>query len=604
MVVAQAGRVGQRGVRGHLLAVVRTLLVERSRGPFGRAVRSGVEGVAVHGLPAVGLVEVEADVDVAHQYVLYQVEVHRRAVVHVELAVLAPRVALDESGPARVDGRFGPGAVGIGDQRDGECLVVEHAVDVHRRGRDVGVGRRLVRIAVHEVGRVLDAQPRFHPDVAFGLDVELLVLLVSGVVDAVLLEDTSRDVVGGRFAAACHAQVVLVAGRVVAVEHVVPVRVAEIFVGVLVVDAPFLERRVAVAAGQLVVPRAVELEDIVDVGRVRAVGVGVGFEEGGGEVVAVGDHLRRRGPFVEGVRAVVGHLRAAFLGRFGRHQDYAERTPRAIDGRRGGVLEYGDRLDVVGVHGGHVGFDAIYQHERRTAGSDRVFRAADADRGGTVGLAVGEGHRQARDGALKRPRNTHRRTVPLLERLGREGLDRTYDVAAFLEAVSDHHHLFEAGVVLLERDVDAGLSVHPERLLFIPDITEVQGFSRRGFDRVAAVGIGGRAAGRARYDHRDAENGLSVRVFHDARHGPPPSVLCPDGQREESEEQCQREVPDARAVLLRGVRAGRVALFHCTACLVINRFSPFRRYTLLYIRSVDRTAVQVVSDYILWEEGC
>ena len=91
----------------------------------------------------------------------------------------------------------------------GVSLVVEHARYRHRRRGDARVARRLVRITVHEIGGVLHAQPWLHVDDAFGFDVELLVFLVTGVVDAVLLEHTARNVVRCHVAAARYAYVML-----------------------------------------------------------------------------------------------------------------------------------------------------------------------------------------------------------------------------------------------------------------------------------------------------------------------------------------------------------------------------------------------------------
>ena len=474
MVVAQAGRVGQRGARSDFLAVVGALFVERARGAFARTVGPRVVGVAVHGLPAVGLVEIEAHVGGGDQHVLQQVDRDRRAVVHVELAVFTPRVALDEACPARVYGRFRPRAVGIGDQGYGVSLVVEHARYRHRRCGDARVARRLVRIAVHEVGGVLHAQPRLYVDDAFGFDVELLVFLVAGVVDAVLLEHTARDVVRCHVTAACHADVVLVSGRIVLVEYVVPVGVAEVFVDVAVVDAPFLIRGVAVAACQFVVPGAREFEYVVDVRGILAECVDVGFQERGGIIVAVGDHLGFGGALVEGKGAVVSHLGAAFLRLFGGKEDHAEGAAGTVYGGRRGVLEHRDRLDVVRVHGRHVGFDAVDHHQGRAARTDRVLRAADAHRRAAVGLTVGKGHRKAGDGALQRARNAHRRTHTLFEALCRKGFDGAYDVAALLYAVADDDDLFEAGVVFAHGDVDGGLVVDVDCLGFVAHIAEIQ----------------------------------------------------------------------------------------------------------------------------------
>ena len=194
------------------------------------------------------------------------------------------------------------------------------------------MARRLVGVAIHEVGSTLHAQPGFHIDDTLGLDVELLVFLIAGIVDAVLLEHAAGNIVRCHVAAARYADVVLVSGRVVLVKHVVPVGVAEVFVLVAVVDTPFLIRRVAVAAGQFVVPGAREIEYVVDVRRIFAECVDIGFQERGGIIVAVGYHLRLGRTLIEGERAVVGDFGTAFLRFFCGEKNDAEGAARTVNG--------------------------------------------------------------------------------------------------------------------------------------------------------------------------------------------------------------------------------------------------------------------------------
>ena len=284
---------------------------------------------------ALGVVAIVADVDLADQHVLDEIEGEFRFVVQVELVVFAPRVPFDESGPAHVDGRVGPGSVGVLFERHREALVVHHARRGHRERLSARGQRRLVRKTAHERGGVFDAEPFGRLHGAFGQYVVLVVAFVAGVVDTVLMEETARHVVRRLVRSARNREVVLVSGGVVLVEYLVPVGVAEVLVAVVGrIDPPLLVGGVAVAAFQFAVPCAAETEDVVDVGRIGGVAVGVRFEVGGRPVVAVVDQFGRHGALVEVVRTVVGDLHLAFFGAFGGDEDDAERTARTVDGRR------------------------------------------------------------------------------------------------------------------------------------------------------------------------------------------------------------------------------------------------------------------------------
>ena len=288
------------------------------------------------------------------------------------------------------------------------------------------------------------------------------------------MEETARHVVRRLVRSARNREVVLVSGGVVLVEDLVPVGVAEVLVAVVGrIDPPLLVGGVAVAAFQFAVPCAAETEDVVDVGRIGGVAVGVRFEVGGRPVVAVVDQFGRHGALVEVVRTVVGDLHLAFFGAFGGDEDDAERTARTVDGRRRGVLQYRDALDVFGVDRRDVGLHAVDEDEGRTARTDRVG-AAHLERGAARGFTVGEGDRQAGDGTLQRTRHVLVGADAVGDILAGYLFDSAYDVALLLHAVTYDHDLFERSVVFGQYDVDRRSVVDLDELGLVADIAEIQ----------------------------------------------------------------------------------------------------------------------------------
>ena len=129
----------------------------------------------------------------------------------------------------------------------------------------------------------------------------------------------------------------------------------------------------------------------------------------GGHVVvvpglAVGLVFRAYGLADDRNAAAVIDRNLILAGAFRRHQHHAERTPGAVYGRRGGVLEHRDALHVLGVHRRQVALHAVDQAERRSACADRLRVRTDVDRRRTARLAVGHRDVHARNLALDRPK--------------------------------------------------------------------------------------------------------------------------------------------------------------------------------------------------------
>ena len=462
------------------------------------------------------VVEQVGVVGFGHQHVLDQVDGHDGRVLHVELEVVAVGVALGHVGVTRVDGRRGPRPVGVGDAGDRESLVFE--VAAHQQV--LRIGRRLVVAAAHEVGVVLHGQPFGDVDRTFGPGVQLAEFLVADAVDAVLLVIAGRSDETGGFAAARNPDVVLVGRGRFLVEEVVPVGVASvILVFAAGVEFPFQIAPVGVvhAFFVLVLPALRPGEEVVDARRqmVRVAHVG-------GHVVvvpglAVGLVFRAYGLADDRNAAAVIDRNLILAGAFRRHQHHAERTPGAVYGRRGGVLEHRDALHVLGIHRRQVALHAVDQAERRSACADRLRVRTDVDRRRTARLAVGHRDVQARNLALDRPEQIGVGAV--FEHLARNVLHGPDDVAPPLGSVSHDDDLVHQVLVLGQDDLQFGAGSDLDALALVAQIGDGQhvvGFclKRKGSLRI------GRSALRGAFDEDgDACERLTLLGFHGSGHG-------------------------------------------------------------------------------------
>ena len=214
------------------------------------------------------------------------------------------------------------------------------------------------------------------------------------------------------FVAAADAQVMIPRRLGVVEEVIVPVEV-----GVVHVFAVFLDDPGPVGILGPVVAALVQLTEVVSV--IASVGAAVvGLVELVGEngrIVTGRDEIRagRRVRNAETTAVIDAHFAVGVV--FRGDQDHAETGAGAIDRRRGRVLEHRYRLHVVGVHPVDVAFDAVDEHERRSAAVDRRY-AADVE----VGLGAREsgavGDVEVGDHALQGL--AQRRYRPVLELFG------------------------------------------------------------------------------------------------------------------------------------------------------------------------------------------
>lgn len=273
------------------------------------------------------------------------------------------------------------------------------------------VARRTV-VRMEQAGGSVDRQPRFD------LGAELHVQVVGRVFVGVLGVETlfgvvvAADQIVELFVAAADAQVMIPRRLGVVEEVIVPVEV-----GVVHVFAVFLDDPGPVGILGPVVAALVQLTEVVSV--IASVGAAVvGLVELVGEngrIVTGRDEIRagRRVRNAETTAVIDAHFAVGVV--FRGDQDHAETGAGAIDRRRGRVLEHRYRLHVVGVHPVDVAFDAVDEHERRSAAVDRRY-AADVE----VGLGAREsgavGDVEVGDHALQGL--AQRRYRPVLELFG------------------------------------------------------------------------------------------------------------------------------------------------------------------------------------------
>lgn len=519
-----ADDVGRDVVRNVVPVFERRVAVVLSRNVHARIV--GVEVLHAVARPACALV---GHVGRDFEHLRDEFEVERRGVGHLKPVVLLPRSTLGEGRVSALGGGLRPCAVGVLQQRERKG---EH-VDLTRDHLLAVVHHRLMVLAAHQTGVVVERQPRADADRAFGAQVVLLVGLLAHLVDAVLIVIASRNVVAHALATALNADGVR--GRVVhrLVNLLEPVRFAVIAVVAVGVDAVVVHRRIGAASFQLFEPcvriRHVVVEQRRDGGRRRR--VEIRFAERLDPLHGVGHHvvLPDHRAAVQRHRTVVIHAHLAFFGILGRDKDYAECAAGAVNGCRRSILEHRDRGDVVGIHRAHVALGAVDEHQRAAAlsefvlllsavdaGLEAVVHAANGHLTSVGGLTVGLHDVQTRNLALKRTGDVGVRTV--FHRVARQILDGAHDVALLERTVTHDDHFVHHQLVLLHRDVDLGALPHRLFLIAVADVREEQHRVLVRRNGVAAVHARGDADQRAFDRDRHADHRVACGVPHHARH--------------------------------------------------------------------------------------
>ena len=239
---------------------------------------------------------------------------------------------------------------------------------------------------------------------------------------------------------------------------------------------------------------------------------------------------------VEGYHAVVRDVELARAARLGGDEHHAVGAAVAVDGARGGVLQHRHRLDVVGIDVADRAFEAVDDDQR-----GRVVERSDA----------ADAHQHPLLSGLSRGLRDHQAGVHALQKLGGRGhgarfgllgiVDRRHgagDVHAFLDAVSDHHEVFDEVRLGFQRHVDVGARAYANLLRGISEVTYHEGFVRRGDDLEFAVRGGAHAAGCIGDSHGGPDEGFPGIIKDSSRD---PAGLLREGEGRHEQEHGQDE---------------------------------------------------------------
>ena len=298
---------------------------------------------------------------------------------------------------------------------------------------------------------------------------------------------------------------------------------------VQVVAEAHAERELAAAVHAEVVVRGdtdtVDLILPVGVGRAEQEGIfGMILVHRLAELVAA-HHVEGGDVLLGADAAVVGHLDRAAAAFLRGDDDDAVGSAGAVDGGRGGVLQHGEALDVVGVDRGeriaHAG-TAFTGHGHAVDDDERVVvggkgcGAADADRGAVTGLS-GSGH-DMQTGDLAHEGLARRGDRAAVDFVVLDGDDGARHIAFLHGAVADDHDLVEELVVLKEGDMGGHFGCL-EGLRDIADAAHFDdGIRRRNPEGEIAVQIRDDTVGRARLDDGGTDHGADLVDNHTLDH--------------------------------------------------------------------------------------
>ena len=239
---------------------------------------------------------------------------------------------------------------------------------------------------------------------------------------------------------------------------------------------------------------------------------------------------------VEGHHTVVRDVEFTRAARLGGDEHHAVGAAVAVDGARSGVLEHRHRFDVVGIDVADRTFEAVDDDQRR-----RVVERSDA----------ADAHQHPFLSGLSRGLRDHQAGVHALQKLGGRGhgprfgllgvVDRRHgagDVHAFLDAVSDHHEVFDEVRLGFQYHVDVGTRAYANLLRGISEVTYHEGFVRRGDDLEFAVRGGAHAAGCIGDSHGGPDEGFPGIIKDSSRD---PAGLLREGERRHEQEYGQNE---------------------------------------------------------------
>ena len=231
------------------------------------------------------------------------------------------------------------------------------------------------------------------------------------------------------------------------------------------------------------------------------------------------DHVRIDHGALPAHVAAVGDGEFAFVRTLGGDEDDSVGRTASVDGRRGGVLEHRDLVDLRGVHGVEVALHAVDKHERGAVRASERTDAADLDVSGIgAGSTARRGDRHSRSDALEGGRKLRDRSAGKL--FGGDGRDRTGQVDLLLRVVSHHDYVFEEILVRFEGDAECGLLADFYEFLLESEEGDHKGLPFGDGERELTLVVGNGAFGRAADDDSGSGEGFAICIRNCAGDAP------------------------------------------------------------------------------------
>ena len=217
-------------------------------------------------------------------------------------------------------------------------------------------------------------------------------------------------------------------------------------------------------------------------------------------------HARQTGEF-----RAEGHDRRSHLALTGGDDDHTVGAPNSVNGRSRGILQEGDAFDLGHVQRVKVSFDAVNDHDGRIVAP--CAQSPDIKIGLILsGLAADLPADEAGNLADQRLRDG--RSGYALELLHVNGIHGTHHAHFFLDAIADHHHLFETLGVRFQHDGLMAVELLYRNLLGIEsDKRKYQNVARGGRNQEISVGVARRTfLGLALDGHGDSDHRRTVGI--------------------------------------------------------------------------------------------
>ena len=312
-------------------------------------------------------------------------------------------------------------------------------------------------------------------------------------------------------------RVVLRRGRLVEIDVLhIPVSIVTEFVVVVTEDHLAIRGLLAV----FLLPAGSHFDEVVavevhteELGSVTGTVVGLGH---GGHLLDHGRIVRQVGSLAPAEVVVVAHLHAvAGLSALGGDQHHTESSARTVDRGGGGILQDGDRCDVLRVEVGQVvdrnAVDHVERGGRTAVGQGTDTTDHDGRLGVDVTVDVEDG--QTGDSTLQGFAHAGRRLA--LEGLRDvDGRDGAGQVGAALRAVTDHDGFVEEFGVICQNDVDHSAAGHGDLLGLVADAGKRKCTVGGYVDGVGTVDIRRSSCGRSNNDHVGTYDRLVVLIDH------------------------------------------------------------------------------------------